>query len=490
MSQDLKKLLEQLNSQVAVMNKGADVQAAANTPPTTPGAEIESKALTGADQRERFVDPLRKTLEGLAGYNPMFAHLGADKVLENPYDAIRSKNESGHHRIVDASLGGMIAAQMEKGSGKEGVSFNQWIASTGRANAIETGIEAALSKGLFGENTSIMSRALTSGGSAGALIRTDLEPLLREAYLRKFPVAEQIGSIPANGLVHTYNVKTATGEAVTLGELGDLTGADADSIFSRRANSNIAIIASRRQISLKVQYASQQSGMNYNLTGSENTEVMSAVTAIARKNQSLILQGNYSTGSKTLDHEEGLTDTNAFDGLRTLLKSLAITKTDDDMFYDLVDKAVGQIMNAGGDVTNILGLMSVGAKRLLNAELMQFLRINKGESQAGGTPLNMVSTGLLTVADTLAKMLAVPASAQAQGCGYYTYSGNDTEDAFIVDPAGLQLAYLGSPNPVVLELPTGFNNALSNVYVVFMMNGLVLYIDGFHRKIRIPKQSV
>lgn len=492
MSKQLQDMLERLNNSVQQIGKNQQVTEAAETPVSSKAvAEVESKAVTGEEMKQNFVDPLRKNFEELAAIGAGYAGFGSDAALADPYAVVRRKSAEGNFQINNAKLGGMIAALLQKNSGKEGVPIGEWMNRSGQRAAIETNFESALSKGAFGENAGLVEKALsTAGNSGGPTIRTDIEPIMREAYLRSFPVAEQIASIPSNGLVHSYNVKTATGEAVTVGELGDLTGADADSTFVRKANANIAIIASRRAISLKLQYASQQSGMNFNLSGAENTEVMSAITAIARKNQALILQGNYSTAARTLDDEDGATDANGFDGLRTLLKTTGITKADDENFYDVIDRAVGQIMNAGGDVNSILGLMSVGAKRLLNAELLQFLRILKSESDSGGAPLNMVSTGILTVADTLAKMLAVPSSAQSQGTGYYTLSSVVKEDAFIVDPAGLALAYLGSPNPVVLELPVGFNNALSNVYIVFLMNGLVLYIDGFHRKIRINRQTV
>lgn len=488
MSRKLEEILEDLNKNVGAMNAGQKVANVADSVPPADDA-IASKQLTPTEARTRFVDPMRKNFVDLATVHRGFSVFGSDAALSDPHGFLSKTGENGKHQISNAKLSGIIAALLQKGSKKEGIPFDEWMNNSGQRRAIEDGLESSLSKGVFGDNTQSVSKALNSAGnSGGPTIRTDIEPIMREAYIRQFPIADQIASIPANGLVHSYNVKTATGNAVTLSELGDLTTADADSTFVRRANSNIAIIASRRAISLKLQYASEQSGMNFNLMGAENTEIMSAMTAIARKNQSLILQGNLSTASKTLSDEEGLTDVNGFDGLRSILKTTGITMAGGEKLYERIDYAVGQILNAGGDVTSIMGLMSVGARRLLNAELMQYLRILKSEAGDGGTPVNMVSTGLLTVADTLAKMLTVPASAQNEGTGYYTLASVATEDVFVVDPMGLALAYLGSPNPVVLELPIGFNNALSNVYIVFLMNGLVVYIDGFHRKIRIPRQ--
>ena len=489
----IQELLAELNTSVNQMNKGAEVAKAVSVTPVS-GAEVpavESKAATANETRERFVDPLRKNFEDIASVNKHFAGLGSDATLADPHGFLRSKSATGHPAISNPRLGGMIAALLQKGARSEGTPFQEYMKNSGQQSAMESKFEDALSQKMFGEYGGLIEKALNSANnSGGPTIRTDIEPLMREAYLRSFPALDAISSIPANGLVHTYNVKTATGQAVTLGELGDLTTTDGDSTFVRKANSNIAIIASRRQISLKLQYASQQSGMNFNLVGAENTEVMSGITAVSRKNQALLLQGNYSTAGKTLADEEGVYNVNDYDGLRTQLKSAgdSITKTTNDKFYALIDKAVGQIMNAGGDVSSLWVLMSVGARQLLNSELLQFMRRTNDDS--GATNINIGTSGLMTVAETLTKTLPIPASAQNEGVGNYTYSTVDTEDAFVVDPTGMALAYLGSANPVILELPIGFNNALSNVYIVFLMNGLVLYIDGFNRKIRLPHQLV
>lgn len=490
MSRKLEEILEDLNKNVGAMHNGQKVANVAGTVPPPADDEIVSKQLSPEDLNRKFEDPLRKNFEDLAVAEKGYGVLGSTVVSENPYEFIRAKSDLGY-KVSNAKLGGMIATLLHKDAQRGGTPIGEWLSNSGQKGAIETNLERALSKGLFGTHGGAVSKALDSGGgSGGPLIRTDIEPLLREAYLRQFPALDVIQTEPANGLVHSYNVKTASGEAVTVSELGDLTAANADSTFVRKANSNIAIIVSRRGISLKLQYASMQSGMSYGLGGPENTEIVSALQAISRKNQALLLQGNFSTASKTLDDQEGVTDVNGFDGLRTLLKAggTSITMAGGDKLYDLIDRAVGQIMNAGGDVESILGLMSVGGKRLLNSELLQFLR--RTNDDMNPTNLDMGGSGLMTVAETVARMKPVPASAQNQGVGYYTLSSVATEDVFVCDPNGMSLAYLGSPNPVILELPVGFDNRLANVYIVFLMNGLVLFIDGFHRKIRISKQTV
>jgi hypothetical protein len=101
------------------------------------------------------------------------------------------------------------------------------------------------------------------------------------------------------------------------------------------------------------------------------------------------------------------------------------------------------------------------------------------------------ANGLITVSDYLSKFMNVPADSQGTGIGYYNLPGPiATEDIFILDTNGIAIPYLGSPNPVVLELPLGYNGVLANVYIIFMMNGLMVEIENFQRKLRIPKTTV
>ena len=92
--------------------------------------------------------------------------------------------------------------------------------------------------------------------------------------------------------------------------------------------------------------------------------------------------------------------------------------------------------------------------------------------------------------DILLRSKMVPAGAQTAGIGYYTLSSVVREDLYLLDPDGVKLPYLGSPTPTILELPTGYNNALSNVFIPFCMMGLAVYVKEFNRKIRIARQVV
>lgn len=510
-----KEILQRLNRAAQAIEKGNNLAAAQVQPvnqqhqhqPVFNGGQAPAVVKTGdnfaAKKRTQYDgNPLAQSFINLGEINPAFKHLWDDEVLSNPHGFLRKKQtgRTGREEYVvkNKDLERMIQTLLYAGAGRQGMGFMEW---TGKGyDAIATGLQKGAMNNAFGQNGQAVTKAIsyqttassgTPATGGGVLIRTDLEPLVREAYLRSFPAAEAIGTVPANGLVHSYNTRTTPGTAGTVSEVADISSvsaAVAASTYQRNANSNIAIIAAQRGISLKAQYAIAQSGMGYDLSGQDGLEAVGAIYAIAQKNQSLMLQGNYSTGSKTKDDEEGATDTNGYDGYRTLLKSYGLTKGSTQSYRDAIDQAVGQIMNAGGNSEDLMLFASVGAKRAVNGELQQFLRRN--DQNDGPFPLNMAANGFTTVSDWPAQFVTVPASAQTDAMGYYTISSVVYEDITVVDPNESAFAYLGSPSPVILELPLGYNNVLANVYIIFLMNGLVVYIPNFNRKVRIPQQTV
>lgn len=440
-----------------------------------------------------FVDPLRKGFETLATLHKGYSALGSTAALEDPVGFLTAKDASGNYKVSSAQLGGMIATLIKKGEGKEGTPFDEWAAKAGQKSLIEKGFESALAGGSFDMDAAgSLSRALDStGGSGGPLIREDVDAIVRVGYLRRFPAAEAFNPVPANGLEHVFNIETSPGEAQTLDELGDLAGTDSDTTYAR-GRTNIAILATRRAVSLKLQFASAQSGMNYGLSGPTNRNVMGGITAIANKDQSLVLQGNYSTNTGTVNNEDGAYDQKGFNGLRKLLKGAAtsLTKADDETYIHAINHAIAQIANEGGNVEDTLVLRSFGASLAIDAELQQFYRIDK-EAPAGGFDSALSRAGIRNVAGALSKFVPVPSKAQGSGIGYYDIAGPTTvEDIYVCDPGGIEKPYLGSSTPTVLELPVGFNGRLTNVYVIFLMTGLAVFIPSFHRKIRIDRQPV
>lgn len=482
--------LERLEAITKRLRAGEAAQTAAKPPAPPDPATATSKNVDPNDEfaaKEARVGnvPLAKSFLRLARANKAFHHLGADKVLENPRAYLRQKNAEGVYIVSDSELEVMMQTLLAAGPGQD---------EQGIPNDLVRGkLLEGTQKGVFGANNNWLQKTLNDASGTGAvLIRTDIEPFLYEAYLREFPAAERIAPTPSNGIVHTYDVRTAIPTAQTLNNVGDFSGAFSNSTFVRQASSNIAIIAAPVSIALKLALAVQQSGMvSFNLQGSDNLEVMGAMTSIARKNQSLLLQGNKSTASKTLDDEEGLTDANAYDGLRAILKdaSTSITKSGGDTYRALLRRAAAQIRNAGGSSRNIIALCSEGGQIAIDAELEEFYRITNGRP-AGGVDLNLSANGFRLGSKELSEIVSVPADAQSAGMGYYTFNSAVVEDIDVLDVTGCKFAFLGSPTPTILELPMGYNNQLGRVFVPFLMNGLVVHIANFQRKIRIPQQTV
>lgn len=422
-----------------------------------------------------------------------------DDALEFPEEFLRKKapgiNNELAYVVKDWQLEALTQCLLMKGNKEEfATPVHQW-AEMGNAAALAEKVSDMARAG----NPLGVALAKALDTSTGAnLIRTDLEPVLYEAYRRRFPADELIPRVRSNGLVHTYNQITDPGAAVTTDELGTTIGSNfVNQTYARKTSTNIAVIISPRAIGLKLFYAVNQSGMSaFNLGMSDsNLEIRGAMRAIADKNQSLIFQGNQTDNSSAgISTEKGAYDANSFDGLRIQLKAsgTAITKGNSQAFVDVFDQAVGAVVDEGGDSESVWLFMSQKVRRAINRELFPYSQLVNG---GGGGPINnnLSNAGLMTVADWRARMVNVPGKAQGQGLGWYTFdpgSGNATyEDGYVLDPEGIQLAWLGSPTPQILELPTGTTLNLSTVYIPFLMNGLVVRVLPFNRKVRVPQQS-
>lgn len=492
-------LVDRLEAVSKNMNTTQLAQVAANG-----GVEEKKVDIKGGDvevedktAKEKRINSLQKNFETAAKADVNFRHFATTKAMDDPvsylHDVVINIKGRPEYKVSEDDLENLIQISLAAGAGgkdTETKSLNEWADRYQQRGAVQSAFGAGLRSGVFGskEENNTLSKALdSSSGQGGPLIRTDIDPLLREAYLRKFPLYDQIRKFPANGLVHTYNQRTSAGTASLVDEMGDLAATESQSTYVRQANSHIGVLATRRQISLKVQYAISQSGMNWDLGGTGGLEVTGALGEIARLDQTLICQGNYTTAGGTLDTEDGLYNNFGFDGLRTILKgaSASVTKDANTTYLRTINKAIADIVNAGGNVDNIQILCSLYAKMDIEDELINFLRVTG--IPGSGFPTNFATNGITTVADTLTRLMPIPAAAQNQGLGYYTLSSVATEDLYLTDPAGIGLAYLGSPTPSILELPVGFNNALSNVYIPFVMHGLTVFVTNFNRKIRIPR---
>ena len=429
-----------------------------------------------------------------------FRFLEADQdAFDFPVEFLRKRapglNQEMSYVVKDWQLEALTQALLLKGNKEEfALPAHKW-AEAGNAEALAAKVTQLARTGSQLGHAMMKALDTTSGQ---ALMRVDLEPVLYEAYRRRFPADELIPRIKANGIKHNYDQITDPGAAVVTDELGSTISSNfVNSTYVRNLSTNIAVIISPRQIGLKLLYAVEQSGMsafNLGMTDS-NLEIRNAMTAIADKNQSLIFQGNQTVSSGAgISTENGAYDVNSFDGLRLQLKqaATALTKSGSQSFVDVFDAAVGGIVDDGGDAENIWLFFSQKVRRAINRELFPYTQFVNG---GGGGPVNnnLSVNGLLTVADWRVRMINVPGKTQGQGVGWYTFdpgSGNATyEDGYVLDPEGISLAWLGSPTPQILELPTGTTLGLNTTYIPFLMNGLVVRVLPFNRKVRVPQQS-
>jgi hypothetical protein len=324
---------------------------------------------------------------------------------------------------------------------------------------------------LASQNPSIAKLLDSTGGAA--LIRQDLEPMLYSLFVKRFPLWDRIRKEPSNGLVHAYRQVTGYGDALYQTETGTVT--DDVSTYAPQT-SNIAVLATRRGITLKEQFAIQQGGAAYNGLA---TELSNGVTAIAHRAQKTILQGNATTAAKTAADEEGLFNANAHTGLRFLLGTPNVANTPvvldkgTSSYIAAFNSVTASVLNNGGIPSAII--LSPTQYALWVNELLATLR--QGPGGAGAQGLDF--TSIVTAAGPLPIL-----SIAGDGIGTYTLSGT-REDIYVVDEDTLSVPWLGSDSITTLEIPVGVAGALTRLYIMFIMSGLAVKAPLFNAKVRV-----
>jgi hypothetical protein len=352
----------------------------------------------------------------------------------------------------------MLAEQA--GRRDTGVPYDVWANTGGYA------VQTAL-----GGNP-MLQKALDTAG-ASALIRQDLEPFLYELYVREFPAFERFGRMPANGLVHAYDQVTDFGSASFMPELG--TVVDDKSTYIRQTT-NVAILATRRGVSLKSQFATLQGGAGFN---PEQLELTGGLRAMAHEMQKAIFQGNSTNSGGTAGSEDGAYDANAFDGLRKILNTARVKNVDptggtpEDM-RAAIDRAAEEIVEQGGRAS----IIWCHPHEKVSFDLQQDQNVrymNSYVDVAVGVQTNAVNTvfGPLPLA-------IVP----GDSIGTYTNTGT-RRDMYLLDESSITLPYLGSEGPTVLEIPVGISGQLTRLYIIFGMWGLAVRAIPFSNKVRV-----
>jgi len=320
-----------------------------------------------------------------------------------------------------------------------------------------------------------IAKLLDASGGA-ALIRQDLEPMLYALFVKRFPLFERLRKEPANGLVHAYNQQTSFGDAVFQTELGTVT--DDVNVYARQTT-NVAVLATRRGISLKSQFAIQQGGAagNHGLA----TELSGGVTAIAKKLQKQILQGNAAATSSGAgaSTELGAWDANGFDGLRKLLGSAAnagnvITSKSSSSYTAAINDTVAGILNNGGNPSAIV--LSPTDYAAYTNELLSLVRYPGAGNVDAGLGLGSVATPAGSL-----PLLAIP----GDGIGSYTLSSVNYRDMYVIDEDVWSMPYLGNDAITTLEIPVGVAGALTRLYIQFCMYGLANKGPQFNGKVRV-----
>ena len=320
-----------------------------------------------------------------------------------------------------------------------------------------------------------ISKLLDSSGGA-ALIRQDLEPILYSLFVKRFPMFDRLRKEPANGLVHAFNQQTAYGDAVFQTETGTVTD---DSNTYARQTTNVAVLATRRGITLKQQFALTGGGSPFN---GLSAELAGGVTAIAHKLQKQVFQGNATvTSGAGATAELGAYDANGFDGLRKLLgatSSGVIANKGTAAYLATINSAVASVLDNGGNPSALV-CSPTDYAGIVN-ELTSLVRYNApANDQAAGATFGQV----VTAAGAL-PILAVAGDA----IGSYTIGGATTtnyRDMYIIDEDTWSLPYLGADSITTLEIPVGVNGALSKLYIMYVMFGLANKAPQFNAKVRV-----
>lgn len=325
-----------------------------------------------------------------------------------------------------------------------------------------------------------IAKALDTG-AVTALIRQDLEPMLYEIFIRLFPAYDRMPKEPANGLLHAWNQITAYGDAKFMAELGTVTD---DSSTFHRESTNVAILATRRGISLKSQFAVMAGGMNYN---PEAIEMQGGLRAMAHKMQKTIFEGQATVTSGTADTEDGLYDTNAFTGLRSILNTSsavyfdpATNPTTTGSFRRAVDAGLLPVTQSNGMTSVIWGHPQE--------------KITFDEQQDPNVRLlapNYVNIGVGAVAQSINTYAGPIPFAVVPGDSINSYHSTANgssilvRDMYMLDEGSVSMPYLGSPGPTVLDIPIGISGQLTHLFIIFMMNGFSVKVLPWNNKLRV-----
>jgi hypothetical protein len=256
-------------------------------------------------------------------------------------------------------------------------------------------------------------------------------------------------------------------------ELGVVTD---DQSTYEQATTPIAVIGTRRGISLKAQAAVAAGGMPY---APDQTEIRNGVRAVVAKLQTLTLQGNAAVPAGTAADEEGLYAGNGFSGLR---RSVDLANRNDLgtlSIAEALDTMEAQLINAGamGPFHVFIDPKELNA---LRAELYPERRWDPSATMqiASGVTVN-------THIGQNGPIALIPVPGNFIG-NYDDVNSLDVRDVTMFADGNLAYPWLFGDGPSVLEIPIGVSGQLLKLYIIFLMHGLEIVSNKWLAKVRIP----
>lgn len=395
----------------------------------------------------------------------------------SPEERVYMSSELSHRS--DAEISMLVSSAMRKRDA--GVPLDHWLAAGGYT------LQNALGEMQSNHLDLDVAKAIDTSG-VSVLIRQDLEPLLYQVFIRQFPFYDRMGKEPANGLIHAFNRITAYGTASFMPELGTVTD---DKSTYERASTNIAILATRRGVTLKSQFAVAAGGMAWS---PEAIEMQGGLRAIAHKMQQTIFGGQAADSGGLDSNELGLYDADGFTGLRHILNS-GRAKNVDPSGYDFTDPTTyaGSQVRKAVDAA-LLEAIQTGAsgpweiwshpQEKITFDEQQDATVRILEASQRGASIGVVTQAVNTIAGQIGWNI-VPGDSISNYTATSTYSGYNVRDVYMVDPNGMSLPFLGTPGPTVLEIPVGISGQLTRLFIIFMMNGLAVKVPQFSNKLRV-----
>lgn len=435
--------------------------------------ETLRKALEAIEELGHDLDAQNETPNTAAPVAPVTS--GDPAPARSKYLSLSERNEIQRQlrtKTTDELLA-MFSIQARKKD--TGIPFETWAAAGGNP------VYAAI------QDDAVLTKALDTTGAA-AMIRQDLEPVMLELFIRNFPYWDRIPKEAANGLVHAYVRTTTFGDAEFMSELGTVTD---DTSAYERVTTPVSVIATRRGVSLKSQFATLQGGAGFN---PEQRELTGGLRAIAHKMQQTIFQGNATTtGAAGATTENGAYDVNAFDGLRKLLSgangnttvNADLTGASPDDLRHAIDLAATSAMQNAGRVSNIY--LDPNVKTAF--DLAQDKNVRYTDTRVEVAP-GVLTNAVNTVFGPL-PLSVIP----GDSIGSYTFTGSTysggslssatVRDVYLLDEDVISVPYLGSSAPTVLDIPIGISGQLTHLFIIFGMWGLAVKAPKFCNKVRV-----